>query len=1527
MVRREQKFREGVVYIALPSPFDYSGHRAYIGGAERYLMELAKIIFEMGYEVEVYQPAETAFLHFFHGIPVFGVPAERSMMDFSQSFFLNLAPPRLTIYLAFFLAEVFAFSPSIGVSHGIYWDDPKLQSWDKTFENTVQRLVRAVSNVTCMVSVDANTINFFRSVRFELAEKFVLIQNFVDCNVFKPRESLLEDKNITVLFPRRLTGARGFYLLKEMIPELLSRHPHVRVVVAGQPETEAERVLAEELAASHPGKVAWRAVMPEEMPEIYRQADIAIFPTTHAEGTSLSCLEAMASGLAVVASPVGGLAELVMDGVTGIQAAPEPKALVDAVSRLVEDQDLRRRLAQNARQAAQAFSLEKWRRRWQAVLEPFLPQPEAKPGPFVFLQKCQEEHPGALIQHQLVAETLASSGLRPIVAAGHSFRNDAQGRFCVPGRFALSYPKPDPALSPPPEASGNEAPLAHVGLLSLEPRTAIFRWAGEEAETQIDLAPLKGDFPALFGEPTHLLDAVAEPRGAVVARFDHLALSSLWELLGAASDVSWVLLGPGQPPDLRPPGVSPLKVTSFHHLDPEELVKVLRAADLAVVLAFSEEERLWGEWVTAWLSSLGTPVACNWDVTSSPAPWIFATDNLEGIPGAVRQARVAADSRRALAPTSEPTASEVVTALINAATFDRTCGQQKKPPRAHLQRAASPELLAPKLPPVAEASVAVNIARITSESLARWQDTWQQLVRDLLSARSRAEEVQRDYRSLVERYGERQREVERWIAEAERRQGELTTALGRIRELEGQLAERHQEVTRVGAALEQQQQAYRELVDRYGERQREVERLTAALTSITRARAFKLVSFYWKFTAWLRGKRPSLSRPSRGEQASSETSETRPPAPWGPALPAAQPIAVSTEDEGVAASPKCPIPTLLDIVVLPIIDWDFRFQRPQQLALQFARHGHRVFYVGQKFGRQLKVVEKGPNIFEVSLAGPKLNVYQDALSPEAAEQLLLSLDNLRRDWQLTGTAVLVQLPFWWPLAKLLRSRFGWPVIYDCMDYHAGFSTNRPEMLEVEDDLLGHADLVVVSSRLLKDVAEKHNSKVLLVPNACDWQHFAQIPAPRHAPTLTVGYYGAIADWFDSQLLANVARIMPEVRFLLVGSTFTADLAPFQGLPNVTFTGEVPYGELPEYVAHMDVLVIPFKRNELTNATNPVKFFEIMAAERPLVSVPLPELEPFAAEGLVWFAEKPEEMADAIRRAVASDSPEAQQRRRAFARHHTWEKRFELLQPAVEKAFPLVSVLVVTYRNLHLTQQCLASVLADRTWPNLEVIVVDNASSDGTAPYLQELARTDSRVHIILNDRNLGFAAANNQALRQARGEFLVFLNNDTVVPPGWIARLVRHLVAHPDWGLVGPVTNWIGNEAQIPVGYKTLAEMPQWALSHCRDNDGKYLPIPVAALFCAAMRREVFQKVGELDERFGIGMFEDDDYALRMRQAGFEVVCVEDVFVHHEGKAAFKGMPKDAYDSLFAENRRLFEEKWGRPWVPHRYRRPEDALR
>ena len=256
----------------------------------------------------------------------------------------------------------------------------------------------------------------------------------------------------------------------------------------------------------------------------------------------------------------------------------------------------------------------------------------------------------------------------------------------------------------------------------------------------------------------------------------------------------------------------------------------------------------------------------------------------------------------------------------------------------------------------------------------------------------------------------------------------------------------------------------------------------------------------------------------------------------------------------------------------------------------------------------------------------------------------------------------------------------------------------------------------------------------------------------------------------------------------------------------------------------------------------------------------------------------------------------------------------------------VSVVVAAPDGLAFTRLCLESVLLNSVDADAEVIVVDNGSGDGTREYLAALAERDSRVRVLRNDENRGFGAAVNQGLSAATGDILVVLNNDTIVPPGWLPRLTAHL-ARPEVGLVGPTTNRCGNEAEVDAPYRTYGEMVQLSDRRARDHRGVAFDIEVATLFCAAMGRDTYERVGALDERFEVGLFEDDDYSARIRDAGCRVVCAEDVFVHHFGEGSLGELvPSGRHGELFRANKARFEEKWGVSWQAH-LRRPNDWYR
>jgi GT2 family glycosyltransferase len=133
------------------------------------------------------------------------------------------------------------------------------------------------------------------------------------------------------------------------------------------------------------------------------------------------------------------------------------------------------------------------------------------------------------------------------------------------------------------------------------------------------------------------------------------------------------------------------------------------------------------------------------------------------------------------------------------------------------------------------------------------------------------------------------------------------------------------------------------------------------------------------------------------------------------------------------------------------------------------------------------------------------------------------------------------------------------------------------------------------------------------------------------------------------------------------------------------------------------------------------------------------------------------------------------------------------------------------------------------------------------------------------------------------------------------------------------VTNNIGNEARIEIHYSNMEEMIDKARFYTTQRNRKLLFTNNVAFFCVAIKKEVIDKVGLLDEQFEIGFFEDDDYCKRASENKYRIAIVEDSFVHHHLNATFNKMDDKRRQQIFNINKERFEAKWGE-WQPHQYR-------
>ncbi|MBI4227231.1 MAG: glycosyltransferase family 2 protein [Candidatus Omnitrophica bacterium] len=222
-----------------------------------------------------------------------------------------------------------------------------------------------------------------------------------------------------------------------------------------------------------------------------------------------------------------------------------------------------------------------------------------------------------------------------------------------------------------------------------------------------------------------------------------------------------------------------------------------------------------------------------------------------------------------------------------------------------------------------------------------------------------------------------------------------------------------------------------------------------------------------------------------------------------------------------------------------------------------------------------------------------------------------------------------------------------------------------------------------------------------------------------------------------------------------------------------------------------------------------------------------------------------------------------------------------------------------------TRRCLESVRA--TTQDYRLLLIDNGSEAPTRQLLDDAARADpERMQLIRNAENLGFIKAVNQGLRASAAPYVCLLNNDTVTTPGWLEEMLRVMRQDPSIGLVNPNSNTLGcaPAAATPDGIRACAASLAPARGTTRE-------MAMTVGFCLLIRRSVLNAVGLLDERYGMGNFEDADLSLRAVAAGYRCVQALGAYVYHEEKVSFKQQPR--WEAAFRDNQRLFHQRWGRP--------------
>lgn len=366
------------LFILVSDFFKFNGKNVNLGGVQTYCIELSKLFIKNQFDVTIYQFANDDFETSYEGVRVVGkkVPIKnynKAKRMLYKKFLEDAKPDKNNDILLFatdYMIVKNDFIKSIAIQHGVAWD---ITSYKK--ESNTSNILKIIYNsigtikkymryklVNNIVAVDYNFLNWYRTQVKNINNKIIVIPNFVGTI---NRRELLKDGTIKIIFARRFVPYRGTRLFVKVIERLLDEFNNLQITIAG--EGPDERFIKDNLNKYQ--NVCLTRFSPEESFEIHSKHDIAVVPTLGSEGTSLSLLEAMGAGCAVVCTNVGGMTNIILNRYNGIMISPSEEDLYVALKELIENYELRKFLSQKAVETVQhSFNKERWENEWLNIV-------------------------------------------------------------------------------------------------------------------------------------------------------------------------------------------------------------------------------------------------------------------------------------------------------------------------------------------------------------------------------------------------------------------------------------------------------------------------------------------------------------------------------------------------------------------------------------------------------------------------------------------------------------------------------------------------------------------------------------------------------------------------------------------------------------------------------------------------------------------------------------------------------------------------------------------------------------------------------------------------------------------------------------------------------------------------------------------------------------------------------------------------------------------------------------------------------
>jgi glycosyltransferase involved in cell wall biosynthesis len=368
------------------------------------------------------------------------------------------------------------------------------------------------------------------------------------------------------------------------------------------------------------------------------------------------------------------------------------------------------------------------------------------------------------------------------------------------------------------------------------------------------------------------------------------------------------------------------------------------------------------------------------------------------------------------------------------------------------------------------------------------------------------------------------------------------------------------------------------------------------------------------------------------------------------------------------------MPTLLErtlqVLCFSHLRWNFVYQRPQHLMTRFGLKGGVHFWEEPLFEdcASSRLACAAPTE-GVTVLTPVLPHGLSAVQIAAAQGKLL--DNYIRNAALHEFIVWYYTPMALKFSDHLQPKV---IVYDCMDELSAFDGAPPDLIELEQCLFDKADVVFAGGASLYAVKRTQHDNVHLFPSSIDYAHFAAARQPLAAPAdqieilhPRIGFYGVLDERLDRDLLGEVAQAHPEWHFVLVGPVVKIREEDLPRGENLHYLGQKRYEELPAYLSHWDVAMLPFAQNASTRFISPTKTPEYLAAGKPVVSTPILDVvTPYGENGLATIGGDAKEFADAIAGCLQGRTDEWLAKVDEFLAGNSWNKTFEGMRQEIQR---------------------------------------------------------------------------------------------------------------------------------------------------------------------------------------------------------------------------------------------------------------------